>query len=192
MPLFLQIQHGYYRLFLYFLFPSCPNVLLAAVTQFCPNGFCTDLCQSGCILIYLYFTTVNTHYFQYSWSQAAPLGKTMFRPWYSRCSISHWLSSWALSQKPARLCSHHPSQGLFPLLAEKSSSNLSSNVFSAGNHICSGPSMIFSGPSPLLCTGVESHHPHISLGFLSLTDQVLLASSQTQSVLCIIAILPCT
>lgn len=150
----------------FLLFPSCPNVLLAFVTRLCPNGFCTELWQSGCILIYSYCNAVNTHYFLYSWRQAAPFGKTMFRPWYSRCSVSHWLSSWALSQKPARLCSHHPSQGLIFLLAKKSSYNLSSHLFSTGNHICSGPNMIFSGTSPLLCTGPESHHSHTSLSFL--------------------------
>lgn len=178
-----QIQHGYYRLFLYFLlFPSCPNVLLAFVTQLCLNGLSTELCQSGCILIYLYFNAVNTHYFQYSWRRTAILSETMLRPWYGRCSISHWLSSWALSQKPARLCSYHPSQ-VNPLLAQKSSSNLSSNVFSAGNHICSGPNTIFSVTSPLLHRGTESHHSHISLGFPGLTDQVPLASPQTHGVL---------
>lgn len=163
------------------MFPSCPNVLLAFVTQLCPNGFCTDLCQSGYSLIH--FNAVNAHYFQYSWRRAAPLGKTMFRHWYGRYSVSHWLSSWALSQKPARLYSHHSSQGLIPLLAQKSTSNFTSKIFSAGNHICSGPNTVFSGTSPLPHTGIVSHHLHISLGFPGLTEQVLLASSQTQSVL---------
>lgn len=163
------------------MFPSCPNVLLAFVTQLYPNGFCTDLCQSGYSLIH--FNAVNARYFQYSWRRAAPLGKTMFRHWYGRYSVSHWLSSWALSQKPARLCSYHSSQGLIPLLAQKSTSNFTSKIFSAGNHICSGPNTVFSGTSPLPHTGIVSHHSHISLGFPGLTEQVLLASSQTQSVL---------
>lgn len=163
------------------MFPRCPNVLLAFVTRLCPNGFSTELCQSGCILIYLYFNAVNTHYFQYSWRQPAPLDKTMFRSWYGRCSISHWLSSWDLSQKPARLCSHHPSQ-VNPLLAQKSSSNLSSNAFSACNHICSGPNTVFSATSPLLHTGIESHHSHMPwLSWLAWPGSSCL--SQTHSVL---------
>ena len=72
-----------------------------------------------------------------------------------------------------------PVTDLIPLPAQNHLLTSSLNVFSAGDHICSSPNTVFSRTSPLLHTQTESHNSHISLGFPGLTDQALLAPSQT-------------
>lgn len=76
-----------------------------------------------------------------------------------------------------------PVTGLIPLIAQNHLLTSSLNVFSAGYSLCSGPNIIFPRTSPLLRTCMKSHHSHISLGFPGLTDQVLLAPSQTHVLL---------